>query len=252
MASGYTIFFSYQLESTSGYSSGIHCNYINKVVLDDISNKEINFYFSDIDDFKFLSSGSTEATGYTANKIYLIAQIVSNSAFVTIADVKPTMGEWRKYDVTSQITGYYPGYVDGNLLSPTYLAGSIFKFPLYKYYDVVEMPLYNLDYLNYPSSTYTGGTESNKPLYLGDEQYFIGNVSTDIEAIAYTSDISITLPLNQFNSTNNATWDGSSKVYITEIGIYDDEKNLVAIGKLNNPIPKDSSISRTIVFAIDF
>lgn len=252
MANGYTIFFSYLLESASGYSTGIHCNYINKVVVDDVANKEINIYFSDVNDFKFLSSGNTETTGFTANKIYLISQIVSNSNFATTADVKPTVGEWRKYDVTNQITNYYPEYTDGDFLSPIYLAGTIFKFPTYKYYDINEMPLYDLDYINYPSSVYTGTTESNKPLYFGDEQYFIGNVSTDIEAIAYTSDISIILPLNQFNSTNNVTWDGLSKVYITEIGIYDDEKNLVAIGKLNNPIPKDSSISRTIVFAIDF
>ena len=42
------------------------------------------------------------------------------------------------------------------------------------------------------------------------------------------------------------------KVYITEIGIYDTNKNLVAIGKLNDPVAKDATISRTIVFAIDF
>jgi len=58
--------------------------------------------------------------------------------------------------------------------------------------------------------------------------------------------------LNQFNSTTNLTWDGVSKVAISEIGIYDADKNLVAVGKLNDPIDKDSSIARTILFAIDF
>jgi len=58
--------------------------------------------------------------------------------------------------------------------------------------------------------------------------------------------------LSEFNSTTNPTWDGISSVAISEIGIYDEDKNLVAIGKLNNPIIKDSSITRTISFAIDF
>ena len=38
--------------------------------------------------------------------------------------------------------------------------------------------------------------------------------------------------------------------FITEL--YDSNKNLVAIGKLNDPVAKDSTIARTIVFAIDF
>jgi len=89
-------------------------------------------------------------------------------------------------------------------------------------------------------------------LSFGDETYFFGVVETEIKADVYTTDISINLPLNEFNTSTNSTWDGNSKVYISEIGIYDSDKNLVAIGKLNNPVPKDSTISRTIVFAIDF
>ena len=59
-------------------------------------------------------------------------------------------------------------------------------------------------------------------------------------------------PLNEFNSTSNPTWDGLETVYISEIGIYDSNKNLVAIGKLNDPVAKDATIARTIVFALDF
>jgi hypothetical protein len=81
---------------------------------------------------------------------------------------------------------------------------------------------------------------------------FFGDVETEIKADVYTTDLSINLPLNEFNSSNNLTWDGVSKVFISEIGLYDSNKNLVAIGKLNDPVPKDATISRTIVFAIDF
>ena len=73
-----------------------------------------------------------------------------------------------------------------------------------------------------------------------------------LKATAYTTDIPIVMPLNQFNSTTNPTWDGSVPVSVSEVGIYDSVGNLVAIGKLNNPISKDSTIARTIVFAMDF
>jgi hypothetical protein len=59
---------------------------------------------------------------------------------------------------------------------------------------------------------------------------------------------------NEFNYTNNYTYvsgsarkifydrvNNSSKVYITTIGLYDDNKNLVAVGKLKKPLLKDSS-----------
>ncbi len=251
MATGYSVFFTYMLESDSGsttgcgYSTAIHCNYINSTYLETITNKEANIYFNDVNDFKFINvSGST---GYTANKIYLIVQLIDNSTYININDVKPIVGEWRKYDVTDQISGY----VTGQTLSAVDLTSAVFKVPIYLYYNETLMPKYNLNYLNYPLTTQTGTTALDVPLCFGDEQFFLGNVSTDIEAVAYTTDLAINLPTNQFNSSNNTTWDGN-KVYITEIGLYDSNKNLVAIGKLNDPVVKDSTIARTIVFGLDF
>jgi hypothetical protein len=248
MANGYTVFFSYLLETTpgNGYSTAIHCNYINSLPLETVVNKEVNIYFNDVDDFKFLAAGFNGGTGYTVNKIYVLVQLINNNAYSSLNDVKPIASNWRKYDVTNQIEDYYTGFTVGQLLTSEYLCGSIFKVPIYKYNNIVEMPIYNLEYLDYPEKT------APDALSFGEEQYFIGNVSADAKAIAYTMDLAINLPLNQFNSTTNPTWDSASPVYITEIGLYDSEKNLVAIGKLNNPVPKNSSISRTIVFAVDF
>ena len=39
---------------------------------------------------------------------------------------------------------------------------------------------------------------------------------------------------------------------ISGISVNDADNNLVAIGKFNNPVAKDDSIARTIVFDIDF
>jgi hypothetical protein len=121
----------------------------------------------------------------------------------------------------------------------------VFKIPL-SGYDTYDP--YNLgDYITYP----TKQSPSDSHLSFGDETFFLGNVTTQIKANAYTTDIPVQLDLNEFNSSTNETWD-NDQVIISEIGIYDDDGDLVAMGKLNNPIPKDSTISRTIVFDIDF
>jgi hypothetical protein len=242
MASGYTFFSTYVFVPTSGNSQAIHCNYIKSLQLPsaNINVQEISMSFPDITDFKFLSNSITAGTGFTANKIYAIIQLVNNSGFTNILDVVPDVAKWKLVELTSQVTGYSTGSTF--ILTPAKLTSVVFKISLFNYNSFTT---YNLNYLNYPIS---GSTN----LCFGDEIYFLGNVATDIHADVYVTNLSIILPLNQFNSSTNSTWDGVSSVFVTEIGIYDGNNNLVAIGKLNDPVEKNSNISRTIQFAIDF
>lgn len=248
MASGYTVFATYILIPKDGQSKSIHCNYIKKLVLEEGNPylQEIAISFDNIKDFQFLNGDVNDFTdgGYKVHYIYGLVQVVNNSGFTTLDDVKANPAEWREYDLTSQIHGHgigEPFY--GNPLTDAEMVQQTFKIPLF---DYNTFPIYVLhDYIDYP--IFNNGNE----LSFGDEEFFLGNVSTEIKAIAYTTNISVVLPLNEFNSSTNETWDGN-KVVISEIGIYDENKNLVAIGKLNNPIEKDSTISRKIVFAVDF
>jgi hypothetical protein len=243
----YTIFISYLLESTSGYSTAIHCNYIQAIPMqtDTPDLMEVNMSFPNINDFKFLSSNIANGTGFTVNKIYALLQSVSG-----ITDSGTTIvanpANWYKFDITSQIK------TDGTPLTATELTHQAFRIPLYGlYYPLITTGFtsYNLTYLDYP-------TFGASKLCFGDEIYFLGNVETEIHADVYVTDLSVTLALDEFNSSTNLTWDSTrdTKVSISEIGIYDDSnpKNLVAIGKLNSPIDKDSTIARTILFALDF
>ena len=242
--SGHTIFITYVLLPTgqtvgSGYTQAIHCNYIQKMQSLNPYITEVNLNFSNSSDFKFLSNGTGIGTGYTANKIHAIVQIRDNALFDSIDDVIPDSTLWKYLDITNQITGY------AGILTPTNLINQVFKVSLYNYTGFTE---YNLDYLNYPSLSQID------ELAFGEATYFFGNVATTIKANVYTTDISVDLPLNEFNSSTNLTWDGVETVYISEIGIYDNNEppNLVAIGKLNDPVAKDETIARTIVFALDF
>lgn len=249
MAAGYTAFMTYMLASKSGatdgngYTTAIHCNYVNSIQFPDLVNKEFNIYFEDVNEFKFLTTSG--ATGFSAHNIYVLTQLINNKPYSSINDIKPDPSKWVSFDVTDQVIGY----VSGVTISAEQLTSNVFRIPIDQYQlKYNNEDFYDLSYLSYPAS---GTTE---PLCFGDETYFMGNVSTSIEAIAYTMDLAINLPLDQYNSSNNATWDSEldEHVYITEIGLYDVDKNLVGIAKLNSPIPKDKSISRTIVFGLDF
>lgn len=254
MLTGYRTYMSYILESTSGNSTGIdfgssiHCNYIKHVDMDSTGGVDVNIKFNSTDDFKFLNSGGTDSYGYLINKISIITQLIDLSEFEKESDIIVKSDEWRKFDVTNQISDKFPSFTNGDLIQPEHLVDIVFKVPLSQYDSA---PIYNLDSLSYPSSDNVG-TGVDKPLTFGDEEYFIGNVSTEIAAIAYTTNLEINLLGSEYNSSNNLTWDGESDVFISEVGLYDSDENLVAIGKLNKPIRKNSSITRTISFQIDF
>lgn len=252
MIQDYTIFTSYILAPTGttghGYSKAIHCNYIRSIGIetDNLDIQEILINFSGgttgaTAPFKFLCNSVGGGTGFTAHQIFALIQSAVTS---TTGITTPIASKWKIIDVTNQISGH----MMGNPLTATELTNTIFKIPLNVYNSYSG---YTLSYLNYPSSLPIADNE----LCFGDEIYFLGNVSSEIHADVYVTDLSINLPLNEFNSSSNLTWDGISSVAITEIGIYTEiagVKYLVAIGKLNNPITKDSTISRTIAFAIDF
>jgi hypothetical protein len=244
--SGHTVFTTYLLVPSSSLSEGnskfIHCNYIKSLQLTtDPDQMEVVINFSNIRDFKFLSNDINNGTGYTANKIYALVQLIANSGYTAMTDVKPIASEWRMYNITSGITTHF----GNNALTPAEMVQQAFKIPLRLYSGLAYYNLHN--YITYPTPL------AENELGFGDETFFLGNVSTDIKAVSYTLDIPIVLDLNQFNSSTNSTWNSETdKVSISEIGIYDVNKNLVAIGKLNNPIQKDTSTARTIVFAIDF
>ncbi len=242
--SGNTLFITYLFKSLSGYTSAIHCNYIGRIELNEINPfiETIRFGFSSVDNFKFLNPYSGVTTGFSANEIHALVQLVQNSN----ADSKPDPALWKTYNLTNQIIGY----TAGQLISPADLLGVVFEIPLLGYFTT-GFTAYDLDYLNYPVVV-----DENK-LCFGDEIYFFGNVTTDIKADVYVMELPINLLLSEFNSSTNPTWDSTrdESVAISEVGIYADingSKELVAIGKLNDPITKDSTISRTIVFAIDF
>lgn len=270
MGTGYTIFLTYQFEdspasasTTYGYSKPIHCNYIQRITTDDIRGKALNMYFPFVNEFGFLADDESfnppiifnfnsiknlNGAGFTATRLNAIIQVVNGISDSTTT-IKPSPESWFKVDLTDQLNNglltngvIESGYTSGGAISRSVLSNTLFNIE----FNTLNVP-YRLDYLNYPSNV----SDENE-MGFGEEVFFFGSIKTDIKASVYTTDIPIVLPLNNYNSTTNPTWDGISTVAISEIGIYDDNNNLVGIGKLNYPINKNSTISRTILFQIDF
>jgi hypothetical protein len=111
------------------------------------------------------------------------------------------------------------------------LTGTTFQLDLASYQNAVDNgDIYNLaDYIDIPTNN------QSQYLNFGDEYYFYGNFTTDISATIYEMRYLINLGRNQFTNTSNPTWTSGSTSYVTEIGLYDSNKDLIVISKLQSP-----------------
>jgi hypothetical protein len=60
-------------------------------------------------------------------------------------------------------------------------------------------------------------------------------LETDIAATIYEMKYLVNLGRNQFTNTSNPTWMSGTTSYVTEIGLYDSNYNLIVISKLQSP-----------------
>jgi hypothetical protein len=204
---------SYLFESQTGVTSSLHCNYYslvesNNTVTANTQNVAVRF----AGEFNFL--GSNQFTGYTATSMKIICQLVTG-------DTRPSPTAWREIDVTSAMT-LSNGYITQNSLT-----GTTFQITADDYNNASIYQLQN--YLDIPLNGQTN------VLNFGDEYYFYGNFETDISATIYEMKYLVNLNRNQFTDTSNPTWTKGSKSYITEIGLYDSNKDLIVISKLQSP-----------------
>ena len=210
----------YRLDST-GFTNSLHCNYYSMITgpttgcTTDSQNVAVRFG----SEFPFLSDGSFgdgTLTGFSANSLKLICQIV-------IGDAQPSPTTWKEIDVTNEISG---STING-YLTVSGITGNTFQITsdLYNnagYYDLS-------DYIDIPQN---GQTDL---LNFGDEYYFYGNLESDITATIYEMKYLINLGRNQFTNTSNPTWTSGTTSYVTEIGLYDSNKDLIVISKLQSP-----------------
>ena len=205
----------YRLDST-GFTDSLHCNYYSLIQGPStgctIESQNVAVRFGN--EFPFLSEGAL--SGYSANSFKILCQIVSGNT-------QPSPTAWKEIDFTSEISGTsVNGY-----LTVSGLTGNTFQITNTLYSSA---PTYNLaNYIDIPENGYP------EILNFGDEYYFYGNLETDITATIYEMRYLINLGRNQFTNTSNPTWLSGTTSYVTEIGLYDSNYDLIVISKLQSP-----------------
>jgi hypothetical protein len=209
---GQKVFFTYRLDSNVGSTGSLHCNYYSSVLADEsISGSPKNLSVRFGNEFPFLSSPSL--SGFSATSMKLICQVVEG-------DQRPSPTEWREIDVTSQV-------ISGGIITAQAIIGTTFQIDgdMYESAEAYDLS----DYIDIPDNG------SPEVLNFGDEYYFYGNLETDISATIYEMKYMINLGRNQFTNTSNPSWSEGETSYVTEIGLYNKNKDLLVMSKLQSP-----------------
>ena len=220
------VWLTYMLESNSGHTTGLHCNYYSSIIGDtSVGNRDIVMNFGD--EFPYIRPYDNticptySGSGVQVDKLNVIFQ-------KTTYGIPPDPAQWRILDISSQL----PNHVSGSPINATSLissnscsfyltAGSILSASTYDLHNYINVPLNN--------------NQEPTNLQFGDEYFFYGSLDTDIMATIYEMRYSIGIAANQFTTSLNPTWAVNNTVRVTEIGLFDNEKDLMAIAKLKNP-----------------
>ena len=215
-----SLFLTYRLDST-GFTNSLHCNYYSRISGNDQSllpgASDIIVRFGN--EFPFLVSNiTTTPSGFTANNFKLLAQKVPSGT------TRPSVTQWREIDMFSQISATtLNGY-----LTMDSLTGVTYQITK-DLYD--NAPIYNLnDYISLPVLNQTGQTFN-----FGSDYFFFGNIQTDIQATIYVMNFLVNLGQTQFFDSSNPTWNNTVPPYITEVGLYNVDKELMVISKIQSP-----------------
>lgn len=196
----------------------------------------VQFGFSG-NDFKFLNSAAN-GTGFSATDLIILFQIVPPNALVEPDkwvplnfNAKIGANSATGIPITPAMLSQQTWFISGaDLTSATTAAQSGNAF-------------YKIDYL---SNTATPAVT------FGSEQLFFGNLKTDIKAVTFATTFRFQLNVGGYDKSTNPTWNPTLPVYITEVGIYDNNDKLVVSGKLNFPLRKDSDEVVLISLDMDF
>ena len=222
----------YRFDSTA-FTQSLHCNYYSYISADSsVTANTQNIAVRFGPEFSFLNPYfETNISGYTANSVKLLCQMVTG-------DTKPNPTSWKEIDITNEISGSSIN----NYLTMSGLTGTTFQISLSEY---TSAPYYDLS--DYIDLTPLNDTDV---LNFGDEYYFYGNFETDISATIYEMKYLVTLGRNQFTNTSNPTWTSGTTSYVTEIGLFDSNKDLMVISKFQSPELRQGI--QQIVVKLDF
>jgi hypothetical protein len=221
---------SYMLGSSTGFTTALPC--LNYSTITPSKNEQTDIFLSfPIGGFGFLSNFSN-FTGYTADRLYVLLKKTMSG------DTYNSAG-WTIYDITSSVRNQSVGFpIIGSNLSSSKIRLSWSALTYGSQFNIVN---------------YMSGNTTTSSLQLGDEEFLFGNVSTDIGATVYQTNLLCVVDETMFNRSVNPTFNVfTGTPYISEVGIYSDDKDLVGIAKLATPVIKSRQNSTIYQINLDF
>ena len=214
-----SLFVTYRFDN-SGETQSLHCNYYSKITgqSEDCGpdSNDVTIRFGN--EFPYMHHTPTaNLSGFVANNLIILAQRVTG-------DTRPDATAWREISAFPQISATTVGsYVTVSGLTATTLQVTN---------DMLTGgTIYNLNnYIDLPDANSTTG------MTFGEEYFFYGNIDTDIQATIYVMNYLVNLGQNDFFTSTNPTWNASiTNPYVTEVGLYDSDKNLMILSKIQSP-----------------
>ncbi len=247
LAVGETIYLTYSLEnnSTTGLTTTLPCQSYVKVSNSTSSAKDISFRIDNVDLLSYMrkiEASDYDGFGFNAYQFKLVYQIVASP------NDRPDPGAWKVYDYTSTaITQTVSETINPVLLENQTNS----NFVLNTIIDSVATTFDITQSLSMAANT------SPETLQFGDERFFYGNLQSYIGATIYKTLFDIRVDSGTFNTTSNPTRSkdlstNPPNIKISEVGVYDTDKNLVVIGKLSIPVALITGNAIMIELSMDF
>ncbi len=219
----------------NGGTQGIHCNYYQKICgpSQDCGATEQNVTVTFGGDFGCMSQNLE--SGWWAGQFWVLAQKTNTTD-------RPDPAAWRAIEFTQVLNDNGSINAQG-FIAPSGMTSVNFTISQTNYDSA---PLYEITdqiFVKLP-------TENDLQMNFGDETFFHGMVRTDIQSTIYEMRYLVNLPSNQFVTSTNPTWSEGVDTYMTEVGLYDNDKNLLALGKFQSPQSREGV--QQVVVKLDF
>jgi hypothetical protein len=244
-----TMYLTYALDNTngSGLTPTLPCQYYIKVTNSSSSSKDVSFKIEDVDLLPYMRQKESlvyDGAGFYATNFKLVYQIVDGQ------NTRPNPSSWKAYDfTTTAITQTVGGTINPYLLetqTPT-TAGFTINAALNSgatTYDII-------------SSLSMAPNSNSSILQFGDERFFYGNLETYIGATIYKTIFDIRVNSSEYNLTTNPTRSTQAStnpapIRVSELGIYDSNRNLVIVGKLSEPVSLIAGNTIMFEMSLDF
>lgn len=218
--------------SGEGFKATLPCQNYTRVENVGVNTNDVRFNFPQ-NSLPYLKSTYEVNGGFTANKIHLLVQLVDKGE-------RPSQNGWKRIEITSNM--------GGNGTTNLTQAGIQTKTTVVTKSLYDSAPIFNLaDYIQLPEIL------STDKLLFGEENVLLGNVEVTVEAKIFKSSFIFPLLFNQFKESTNPTYiEAGQPLYISEVGVYTEDKELVMLGKLSNPILKEVGGTIILQLEIDF